>query len=81
LNHLYAELEHAQAILDGCDCCRYEKRASDSSQKRRETAAQEPSYRLRHEPRNRGAKAPSTSRDDIERHGVRRMWRDQKHEF
>jgi hypothetical protein len=76
LNHLYAELEHAQAILDGCDCCRYEKR--DSNSKRRETAAQEPSYRLRHEPSVRGAKAPSTSRDDIERHGVRRMWRDQR---
>jgi hypothetical protein len=76
LNHLYAELEHAQAILDGCDCCRYEKRAPNS--KRREAAAQEPSYRLRHEPSVRGAKAPSTSRDDIERHGVRRMWRDQR---
>lgn len=78
LNHLYAELEHAQEILDGCDCCRYEKRASDSNRSRRQAAAQEPSYRLRHEPSVRGAKAPSKSRDDIERHGVRRMWRDQR---
>jgi hypothetical protein len=88
LNHLYAELEHAQAILDGCDhCCRYEKRASNgssnsnSNSNRRKSAAHEPSYRLRHEPSVRGGganKAPSKSRDGIERHGVRRMWRDQQ---
>jgi hypothetical protein len=81
LNHLYAELEHAQEILNGCDCCRYEKRTGDASNNRREEAADEPSYRLRHEPSVRGSKTPSTSNEDIGRHGVRRMWRDRQPEF
>lgn len=70
LNYIYAELQRAEAILSGCDCCRYE---------RAEPATKEPASRLRPEqPSVRGAdnKAPSDHDNDIQRHGVRRTWQD-----
>jgi hypothetical protein len=84
LNHLYEELEHAQDILNGCDCCRYEKRVASNSNGNGNNMKGSRRERLRHEPSVRGGKAPSSSNrdDDIERHGVRRMWRDRsKSEF